>query len=227
MLTADWVLEVCKQTDFQRWEWFLSLCWSVWRGRNRKLVEGEVTDPQRLVQETRIMLRKYQEARAAARHPKTTVSVSSAASLYLLRKEDGGDGWMKDENKSPSILERNSLFYGFIYNSLRSAMYGELYQLQQPAIVENLFVALAGTSYSLLQRVGAIMRNGAKLFVVGSSASLIGTGVTNLLVSAQKAIDKSFAGEAEDLAVLPTSAAYGAYMSISSNLSAKILQEIY
>ncbi|KAK4438829.1 protein RETICULATA-RELATED 4, chloroplastic [Sesamum alatum] len=68
--------------------------------------------------------------------------------------------------------------------------------------------------------VGAIVRNGAKLFVVGSNASLIGTGVINLLISARKAIDKSFAGEAEDLPVLPTSAAYGVYMSISRNLSA-------
>ncbi|KAK4414497.1 protein RETICULATA-RELATED 4, chloroplastic [Sesamum alatum] len=89
---------------------------------------------------------------------------------------------------------------------------------------DNAFqVALAGTSYSLLQRVGAIVRNGAKLFVVGSSASLIGTGVTNFLISARKAIDKSFAGEAEDLPVLPTSAAYGVYMSISSNLRYQIL----
>ncbi|KAL0291428.1 UNVERIFIED_CONTAM: protein RETICULATA-RELATED 4, chloroplastic [Sesamum calycinum] len=89
---------------------------------------------------------------------------------------------------------------------------------------DNAFqVALAGTSYSLLQRVGAIVRNGAKLFGVGTSASLIGTGVTNLLISARKAVDKSFAGEAEDLPVFSTSAAYGVYMSVSSNLRYQIL----
>ncbi|KAI3425579.1 uncharacterized protein J3R85_010092, partial [Psidium guajava] len=38
---------------------------------------------------------------------------------------------------------------------------------------DNAFqVALAGSSYSLLQRIGAIVRNGAKLFVVGTGASL-------------------------------------------------------
>ncbi|CAN6483358.1 unnamed protein product [Victoria cruziana] len=39
---------------------------------------------------------------------------------------------------------------------------------------DNAFqVALAGTSYSFLQRVGAILRNGSKLFAVGTSASLV------------------------------------------------------
>ncbi|RWR93771.1 protein RETICULATA-RELATED 4, chloroplastic-like protein [Cinnamomum micranthum f. kanehirae] len=39
---------------------------------------------------------------------------------------------------------------------------------------DNAFqVALSGTSYSFLQRIGAIMRNGAKLFAVGTSASLV------------------------------------------------------
>ncbi|XP_058082674.1 protein RETICULATA-RELATED 4, chloroplastic-like isoform X2 [Magnolia sinica] len=38
---------------------------------------------------------------------------------------------------------------------------------------DNAFqVALAGTSYSFLQRIGAIARNGSKLFVVGTSSSL-------------------------------------------------------
>lgn len=89
---------------------------------------------------------------------------------------------------------------------------------------DNAFqVALAGTSYSFLQRVGAIVRNGGKLFVVGTSASLIGTGVTNALISARKAIDKSFAGEAEDVPILSTSVAYGVYMSVSSNLRYQVL----
>ncbi|GER45362.1 hypothetical protein STAS_22293 [Striga asiatica] len=159
---------------------------------------------------------------------------------------------------------------------------------------DNAFqVALAGTSYSFLQRIGAIVRNGAKLFVVGTSASLVrqhfayhrtssfdkwhmrsscdsllffernshnnlalplfsvlisftettafvhslkslcvveifilievGTGVTNALLSARKAIDKSFAGEAEDVPIIPTSVAYGVYMAVSSNLRYQIL----
>ncbi|XP_051133351.1 protein RETICULATA-RELATED 4, chloroplastic-like [Andrographis paniculata] len=92
---------------------------------------------------------------------------------------------------------------------------------------DNAFqVALAGTSYSFLQRIGAIVRNGAKLFVVGTSASLIGTGVTNLLITARKIVDKSFAGEAEDVPVLSTSIAYGAYMGVSSNIRYQILAGI-
>ncbi|MQL79273.1 hypothetical protein Taro_011708 [Colocasia esculenta] len=89
---------------------------------------------------------------------------------------------------------------------------------------DNAFqVALAGTSYSLLQRMGAIVRNGAKLFAVGTGASLVGTGVTNLLINARKALDKDFAGEAEDVPILSTSAAYGLYMAVSSNLRYQVL----
>ncbi|XP_047315754.1 protein RETICULATA-RELATED 4, chloroplastic-like [Impatiens glandulifera] len=92
---------------------------------------------------------------------------------------------------------------------------------------ENAFqVALAGTSYSFLQRVGAIVRNGAKLFAVGTSASLVGTGATNLLINARKAFDKNFAVEAEDVPILPTSIAYGVYMAVSSNLRYQVLAGI-
>ncbi|KAJ8466555.1 hypothetical protein OPV22_029107 [Ensete ventricosum] len=89
---------------------------------------------------------------------------------------------------------------------------------------DNAFqVALAGTSYSLLQRVGAIVRNGSKLFVVGTSASLIGTGITNALIKTRKAVDKEFAGEAEDVPIVSTSVAYGVYMAVSSNLRYQVL----
>ncbi|KAJ6750848.1 hypothetical protein OIU85_001391 [Salix viminalis] len=89
---------------------------------------------------------------------------------------------------------------------------------------DNAFqVALAGTSYSFAQRIGAIMRNGSKLFAVGTGASLIGVGITNALIKARKALDKSFAGEAEDVPVLSTSVAYGVYMAVSSNLRYQIL----
>uniref|UniRef100_A0A5B7BFB5 Protein RETICULATA-RELATED 4 n=1 Tax=Davidia involucrata TaxID=16924 RepID=A0A5B7BFB5_DAVIN len=89
---------------------------------------------------------------------------------------------------------------------------------------DNAFqVALAGTSYSFLQRIGAIVRNGAKLFAVGTGASLVGTGITNALINARKAIDKTFAGEAEDVPILSTSVAYGVYMAVSSNLRYQVL----
>ncbi|XVF79655.1 hypothetical protein PTKIN_Ptkin15bG0006400 [Pterospermum kingtungense] len=89
---------------------------------------------------------------------------------------------------------------------------------------DNAFqVALAGTSYTFLQRIGAILRNGAKLFAVGTGASLIGVGVTNLLINARKLFDKAFAGEAEDVPILSTSVAYGVYMAVSSNLRYQVL----
>ncbi|XP_051228352.1 protein RETICULATA-RELATED 4, chloroplastic [Lolium perenne] len=92
---------------------------------------------------------------------------------------------------------------------------------------DNAFqIALAGRSFSLLQRLGAIVRNGAKLFVVGTSASLIGTGVTSALIKARKAVDKELDDEVEDIPVLSTSAAYGVYMAVSSNLRYQILSGV-
>ncbi|EEF48918.1 conserved hypothetical protein [Ricinus communis] len=89
---------------------------------------------------------------------------------------------------------------------------------------DNAFqVALAGTSYSLLQRLGAIVRNGAKLFAVGTTSSLVGTAVTNALINARKAVDKSSAGEVENVPIVSTSVAYGVYMAVSSNLRYQVL----
>ncbi|OAE31646.1 hypothetical protein AXG93_3384s1200 [Marchantia polymorpha subsp. ruderalis] len=89
---------------------------------------------------------------------------------------------------------------------------------------DNAFqIALRGTSYSTLQRVGAIVRNGSKLFVVGTSASLIGTAATNTLIKLRKSLDKNFEGETEDIPIVSTSLAYGVYMAISSNLRYQVL----
>ncbi|KAJ6807857.1 putative protein RETICULATA-RELATED 4, chloroplastic [Iris pallida] len=89
---------------------------------------------------------------------------------------------------------------------------------------DNAFqVALAGTSYSFLQRIGAIVQNGSKLFVVGTGASLIGTGVTNALIKARKVLDKNSAGETEEVPILSTSVAYGVYMAVSSNLRYQVV----
>ncbi|XP_057953654.1 protein RETICULATA-RELATED 4, chloroplastic-like [Malania oleifera] len=92
---------------------------------------------------------------------------------------------------------------------------------------DNAFqVALAGTSYSLLHRIGAIVRNGTKLFAVGTGSSLVGTVITNALINARKAVDKSSADEVENVPVLSTSVAYGVYMAVSSNLRYQILAGI-
>ncbi|KAL2535814.1 hypothetical protein Fot_17277 [Forsythia ovata] len=89
---------------------------------------------------------------------------------------------------------------------------------------DNAFqVALRGTSYSLLQRIGAIVRNGAKLFAVGTTSSLVGTVVTNAMINARKAVDHSAEDEVENVPVLSTSVAYGVYMAVSSNLRYQVL----
>jgi len=46
----------------------------------------------------------------------------------------------------------------------------------------------------------------------------VGTAMTNALINAKKAVEKSSEGEIENVPILSTSAAYGVYMSISSNL---------
>ncbi|KAI3449985.1 hypothetical protein Pfo_006650 [Paulownia fortunei] len=89
---------------------------------------------------------------------------------------------------------------------------------------DNAFqIALSGTSFSLLQRVGAMVRNGAKLFAVGTTSSLVGTVVTNALINARKAVDHSAADEVDNVPVLSTSVAYGVYMAVSSNLRYQVL----
>ncbi|KAG5566293.1 hypothetical protein RHGRI_002032 [Rhododendron griersonianum] len=92
---------------------------------------------------------------------------------------------------------------------------------------ENAFqVALAGTSYSFLQRIGAIVRNGGKLLAVGTVSSLIGTSVVNASISAKRAVDKSPADGIENLPVIATSFNYGVYMAVSSNLRYQIVAGI-
>lgn len=42
--------------------------------------------------------------------------------------------------------------------------------------------------------------------------------MTNALINARKAVDKSAADEIENVPILSTSVAYGVYMAVSSNL---------
>lgn len=89
---------------------------------------------------------------------------------------------------------------------------------------DNAFqIALSGTSYSLFQRIGAVVRNGSKLFVVGTASSLVGTAVTNALINAKKAVGNSSEGEVENVPIVSTSLAYGVYMAVSSNLRYQVL----
>ncbi|GAQ87807.1 Protein of unknown function DUF3411 [Klebsormidium nitens] len=83
--------------------------------------------------------------------------------------------------------------------------------------------ALPGQDFSLLLRAGSILRNGAKLFGVGTGASLIGTLATNSLSKIRVALNPDYVAENEDLPVISTSVAYGAYMAISSNIRYQLL----
>ncbi|MCL7029519.1 hypothetical protein MKW94_019649 [Papaver nudicaule] len=89
---------------------------------------------------------------------------------------------------------------------------------------DNAFqIALGGTSYSFIQRLASIMRNGAKLFAVGTSASLVGTAATNALIKARTTVSKSSEGEVKEIPIVSTSVAYGVYMAVSSNLRYQLL----
>lgn len=93
-----------------------------------------------------------------------------------------------------------------------------------PGCPDNAFqVALAGTHYSLLQRFGAIVRNGGKLFCVATSASLVGTSATNVLIYLRKVFNKNYAGSTEDVPIVSMSVAYGFYAAVSSNLRYQFL----
>ncbi|PNW85236.1 hypothetical protein CHLRE_03g177350v5 [Chlamydomonas reinhardtii] len=80
--------------------------------------------------------------------------------------------------------------------------------------------------FSLSQRLGAILRNGSKLLGVGFCASLIGVGVTNSLLFVRQQLDPTMAPPNAPQNVLATSAAYGVYMSVSSNLRYQIIAGI-
>jgi len=84
-------------------------------------------------------------------------------------------------------------------------------------------VAGPGRAFSLAQRGAAVARNGAKLFLVGSAASLVGTGATNGIIAARKALDPAYAQQGEDMDLVRQSGAYGLYMATSSNLRYQLL----
>ncbi|KAK4421881.1 hypothetical protein Salat_2138700 [Sesamum alatum] len=64
---ADWFVKVFERIDGQVRLWFLIICWSLWRCRNTKVMEGGHTDPLQLVHDASVLLFKYEQARAAAR----------------------------------------------------------------------------------------------------------------------------------------------------------------
>jgi hypothetical protein len=86
-------------------------------------------------------------------------------------------------------------------------------------VPDNAFqVVTAGRTFTGVQRLAAVARNGGKLFLVGTAASFIGTGMTNTIIAVRKAMDPSYAQQGEDMDLVKQSLSYGLYMSVSSNL---------
>ncbi|KAF6255296.1 hypothetical protein COO60DRAFT_1471217 [Scenedesmus sp. NREL 46B-D3] len=78
-------------------------------------------------------------------------------------------------------------------------------------------------AYTLMQRLGAPLRNGLKLACVGFSASMIGVCMTNALMAVRQALDPGFVQLNQSQDVITTSLAYGAYMATSSNIRYQVL----
>eukprot|EP00798_Chlamydomonas_sp_ICE-L_P014341 gene14341-20334_t len=78
--------------------------------------------------------------------------------------------------------------------------------------------------FTLGQRSLAIVNNGLKLLGVGFGASMLGVGMTNALVQMRMFLDPSWAGPPNPPQnVVATSAAYGVYMAVSSNLRYQVI----
>lgn len=90
---------------------------------------------------------------------------------------------------------------------------------------DNAFMKVpsGATPFTLAQRGGAVVRNGAKLLGVGFGASLLGVGATNALIAVRGALDPSWSPPNAPQDVLTMSAAYASYMAVSSNLRYQIL----
>lgn len=73
-------------------------------------------------------------------------------------------------------------------------------------------------AFTLAQRITAVLRNGFTLLGVGMASSFIGVGITNTLLGLRAMMDPTFTPANKPQNVLATSAAYGTYMSTSSNL---------
>lgn len=80
--------------------------------------------------------------------------------------------------------------------------------------------------FTVAQRSGAVIRNGAKLLGVGFGSSLFGVGLTNAITSIKQILDPDFQPLNKPQGVLATSAAYGTYMAWSSNLRYQIIAGI-
>ncbi|KAM7528966.1 hypothetical protein LguiB_032376 [Lonicera macranthoides] len=93
-------------------------------------------------------------------------------------------------------------------------------------IADFMLVWLPAPTVSLRPAISLSAGPIAKFFYgCPDNAFQVGTVVTNALINARKAVDKSAAEEVENVPILSTSAAYGVYMAVSSNLRYVILDQ--
>ncbi|KAK9825953.1 hypothetical protein WJX74_000859 [Apatococcus lobatus] len=80
--------------------------------------------------------------------------------------------------------------------------------------------------YSLLQRSGAVARNGTKLLAVGFGASMLGVGITNALTAVRSMLDSNFKAQNPPQNPITTSAAYASYLGTSANFRYQVVAGI-
>ncbi|KAK4417163.1 hypothetical protein Salat_2541900 [Sesamum alatum] len=61
---AAWLSSTVKKLDTEEGARFLTVCWALWQNRNRRRVEGIVSDPQRVIRDAQNFLTQYVEARS-------------------------------------------------------------------------------------------------------------------------------------------------------------------
>ncbi|KAA8496794.1 Protein RETICULATA, chloroplastic [Porphyridium purpureum] len=71
--------------------------------------------------------------------------------------------------------------------------------------------------FSASQRLASLFYVGAQYFAVGVVCGVIGTWITYALITARKALDKSYVQHRPLPAVIPNSVGWGAFMGLSSN----------
>lgn len=93
------------------------------------------------------------------------------------------------------------------------------------ALPSNAFVASTkARSFTTTQRAAAFVYAGAQYAVIGFAAGIVGTAITYGLISARQWIDPSYSPKRALPDVIPNSAAWGAFMSLSSNTRFQIVE---
>lgn len=79
-------------------------------------------------------------------------------------------------------------------------------------------------SYTLMQRTASFVHAGVQYLFIGFAAGIVGTAITYALIESRKLVDKSYQPKRPLPDVLPNSAAWGAFMALSSNTRFQIVE---